>query len=87
MKPKLSKFVPPLIIIFAYVVLAAVWAFLFRKKQTAVTKIPLFNSLGPPIDVYMRRRNNPSLVPMIACRLVGTKPLFEPMLEYSSFET
>ena len=31
--------------------------------------------------------NTPSFVQIMACRLVGTKPLSEPMLEYGEFET
>ena len=40
-----------------------------------------FNSLRPS-DAYMRQSTMPSLVQIMACRLVGAKPLSEPMLEY-----
>ena len=39
----------------------------------------IFNSL---INSYMRQFTRPSLVQIMACRLDGAKPLFEPMLEY-----
>ena len=34
-------------------------------------------------DLTFWGQNQPSLVQIIACRLVGAKPLSEPMLEYS----
>ena len=40
-----------------------------------------FNSLRPS-DGYMRQYTILSLVQIMACRLVGAKPLSEPMLEY-----
>ena len=40
-------------------------------------KMNAFNSLT---DAYMRQWTNPSLVQIMACRLVGAKPLSEPML-------
>ena len=39
------------------------------------------NSLRPG-DAYMRQKTNPSLVQIMACRLVGAKPLSAPILEY-----
>ena len=33
-------------------------------------------------DAYMRQYPMPSLVPIMACRLFGAKPLSEPMLDY-----
>ena len=39
------------------------------------------NSLRPA-DAYMRHPPRPLLVEIMACRLVGAKPLSEPMLEY-----
>ena len=37
---------------------------------------------SPPSVTYMRRWTGSALVQIMACRLVGTKPLSEPMLEY-----
>ena len=42
---------------------------------------PLFNSLRST-DAYMRQQTRPSLVQIMACRLVGAKPLPKPMLAY-----
>ena len=39
------------------------------------------NSLRPEWRIYVSV-NSPSLVQIIACRLIGAKPLSEPMLEY-----
>ena len=36
-----------------------------------------------PRDAYMRQWSGPSLIQIIACRLLGAKPLFELMLTYS----
>ena len=48
-------------------------------KEVAGTSL---NSLRPS-DPYMRQQRRPSLVQMMACRLVGgTKPLSESMQEY-----
>ena len=33
-------------------------------------------------DVYLRQKPNPSLIQIMACRLFGTNPLSEPMLNY-----
>ena len=44
-------------------------------------KIYEFKSLRPS-DAYMRQRTIPTLVQIMACHLVGTKPLSEPLLEY-----
>ena len=35
-----------------------------------------------PRDAYMHLQTCPSLVKMMACRLIGAKPLLEPMLPY-----
>ena len=40
-----------------------------------------FNS-SPPIAAYMRPWTESTLVQIMACRLVGAKPLSEPMLEF-----
>ena len=45
------------------------------------TLLRTFNTLRPS-DAYMRRWTGSSLVQIMACRLFGTKPLSEPMLEY-----
>ena len=44
-----------------------------------------FNSLRPR-DAYMRHQACPSLVQIMACRLVGAKPLSEPMLPYCQLD-
>ena len=36
--------------------------------------------------IYMRQWNRPSLVQIKACRLLGAKPLFQPMLVYCQLE-
>ena len=41
---------------------------------------------SPPSAAYMHRSTGSTLVQIMACRLVGTKPLSEPMLEYCSLE-
>ena len=45
----------------------------------------LFNTLLPR-DACVRQWNRPLLVPIMACRLSGTKPLLEPMLVYCQLE-
>ena len=42
-----------------------------------ITEVCL-NSLRPS-DAYQHRRHRPLLVPIMACRLIGGKPLSEPM--------
>ena len=42
---------------------------------------PTVNS-SPPSAAYMRRSTGSALVQIMACRLDGTKPLSELMLEY-----
>ena len=46
-----------------------------------VSCVPSFNSLRPS-DAYMAQQTRPSLAQIMACRLVGSKPLSEPMLLY-----
>ena len=41
----------------------------------------VINSLRPS-DAYMRQENSASLVQIMACRLVGAKPLSEPIMKY-----
>ena len=64
------------------------------KKQSYVQWIctgdrmainPVLNSLRPS-DAYMRRWTGSSLLQIMAFRLVGAKPLSEPMLGYCKFE-
>ena len=43
------------------------------------------NSLRPS-DAYMRHQPRPSLVQMMACHLIGAKPLSEPMLYYCQLD-
>ena len=40
-----------------------------------------FNSLRPS-DAYMHEQTKPSLAEIMACRLIGTKSLYEQMLSY-----
>ena len=47
-------------------------------------KFQCINSLRPS-DAYMHQQIRPSLVEIMACRLVGAKPLSEPMLEYCKY--
>ena len=44
-----------------------------------------FNSLRPS-DAYMRQLTRPLLVQILACRLVGAKPLSEPTLVYCQLD-
>ena len=37
-------------------------------------------------DAYMRQKTRPPLLKIMACRLIGAKPLFEPMLEYCQLD-
>ena len=43
------------------------------------------NSMRPS-DAYMRQKTRPSLGKIMACRLVGVKPLSEPMLDYCQLD-
>ena len=55
----------------------AEWAFVHTQLR--------FNRLQPG-DAYMRQSIRSSLVQVMACRLVGTKPLPEPVLIYSNLK-
>ena len=44
-------------------------------------ELAMFNSLRPS-DAYMRHQTMSSLVQIMACRLLGTKPLSETKLNY-----
>ena len=56
-----------------------------RCALTISGEVTLHNSSsthwGRGARIYARYQSNPSLVQMMACRLVGAKPLPEPMLE------
>ena len=41
---------------------------------------------SPPSAAYMRQQIRSALVQIMACCLIGTKPLSEPMLEYCSLD-
>ena len=57
----------------------------FYKIVCGEARDRFFNSLRPS-DAYMSQLTRPSLVQIMACRLVGAKPLSEPMLEYCYFK-
>ena len=52
-----------------------------RSSNTTHQSCVYFNS-APPSAAYMCRWTGSALVQIIACRLVGAKPLSEPKLEY-----
>ena len=54
---------------------------LYVVSPRHLTNIYFINSLRPS-DAYMCEYNQPTLLQIMAYRLVGTKPLFEPMLWY-----
>ena len=66
---------------------------LIALHQTGDISVPLtnddysnaLNSLRPS-DAYTCQKPNLPLVQIIACRLFGAKPLYEPMLEYHSLD-
>ena len=65
-------------------VLVVAWYRTGDKFQFITTKIAqdaIFNS-SPPSVAYMRQLTGSALVQIMACRLIGAKPLSEPMLEY-----
>ena len=53
--------------------------------STELFSVDGFNSLRPS-DAYMRQLTRPSLVQIMACRLVGTKPISEPTLVYCQLD-
>ena len=57
------------------------WCGLFRSLfiSPLVENCLTFNPLRPS-DAYMRQYNIPTLVQIMACRMLGAKPLSEPML-------
>ena len=55
------------------------WPIFMSQPPTCV------NSLRPG-DAYMRQWNMPSLVQIMACRLLSAKPLSEPMMVYRKLE-
>ena len=54
-------------------------------QQNVSTKNPEYNSLRPS-DAYVRWHPKTTLVQIMACRLLGAKPLYEPMLEYCQLD-
>ena len=59
------------------------WLFRLTIMKTTILG---FNHLRPR-DAYMRQENKPSLVQIMACRLVGAKPLSEPKMEFCQLNT
>ena len=54
----------------------------YQSEQSVQQKqFSCLNSLRPR-DTYMRQYNTPTLVQIMACRLIGAKPLSETMLPY-----
>ena len=56
------------------------------RHQTILWLNAVSINLLRPSDAYPRLYTEPSLVPIIACRLFGTKPLSEPKLVYCELE-
>ena len=62
-------------------------AFLYNAKKPQITDgWTDVNSLRPS-DAYMHQQTRLSFVQKTACRVIGTKPLFEPMLGYCLEQT
>ena len=61
---------------------------IIEQKKTSVVKLigPSFVNSLRASDAYMRRQHKPILVQIMACRLYGTKPLSEVMVEYCQFD-
>ena len=53
----------------------------YFKSHISYTTDGIFNS-SPSSAAYMRRKNGSSLLQVMACRLLGAKPLPEPVLTY-----
>ena len=51
----------------------------YHELMNCMKLMPAFNLLRP-CGAYMLQQSKPSLVHIMACRLVGAKPLSEPML-------
>ena len=73
------------------------WCILFSKHRTPGGRFnikmssyqyrdPHVNS-SPPSAAYMRQWNGSSLVQVKACRLIGAKPLPEPMMDYCQMDS
>ena len=45
-------------------------------------RMGMYINSSPPSAEYMPEWTGPALVQIMACRLIGAKPLSEPMLEY-----
>ena len=53
-----------------------------KKKKKIQINNTTVNQLISPSAAFMRQWIESALVQIMACRLVGAKPLSEPMLEY-----
>ena len=51
------------------------------------THLPLVFNSSPPSAAYMRQWTGPSLVQVMACRLIGAKPLPEPILSFCQLDS
>ena len=56
-----------------------------RGKPTRGRQGPINPMMGS--DAYMRQETKPSLVQIMACCLIGTKPLYKPIMAYSLLDT
>ena len=55
----------------------AIWDYIRTVRSNAINALSL-----RPRNTYMRHQSRPSLVQIMTCRLFGTKPLSEPMLDF-----
>ena len=69
----------------------AIWSSIYRIHVTTsvdndcIHSQNLINSLKPS-DAYMRHQPRSSLVQILACRVIGAKPLSEPILYYCQLD-
>ena len=54
----------------------------FEKVMNLQLFVCFINNSSPPSAAYMHQWTGSALVQIMACRLIGTKPLSEPLLEY-----
>ena len=59
---------------------------LYHKQIMDAFTYPCLNSLRPG-DAYVRHLTRSPLVQIMACHLLGTKQIAEPMLEYCWLDT
>ena len=52
-----------------------------RLIKSLVASLVVINS-SPPSAAYMRQWNGSAFVQIMACRLIGAKPLSKPMMGY-----